>query len=184
MLDFIKEKYQQKQLRKMMQVPRDKCIANWESIKTIGLIFVVGHEEYWNLINRFITAQKKQGKQIYIIGLHPKDYQINYIFTYTETIICNEKEDFNFFGLPKTVQVEQFTERHYDLLIDITEQPCFFGKLITANSNADLKVGYSNSEIGDEGNMEMYDLTIQGNEKMDFKDYIEQIVKYLTMIKK
>ena len=32
--------------------------------------------------------------------------------------------------------------------------------------------------------MEMYDLAIQGNDVMDFKDYIEQIVKYLTMIHK
>ena len=32
--------------------------------------------------------------------------------------------------------------------------------------------------------MDMYDLAIQGKETMDFKDYIEQIVKYLMMIQK
>ena len=32
--------------------------------------------------------------------------------------------------------------------------------------------------------MDMYDLAIQGKETIDFKDYIEQIVKYLMMIQK
>ena len=32
--------------------------------------------------------------------------------------------------------------------------------------------------------MDMYDMRIQGSEEMDFKDYIEQIVKYLAMVQK
>lgn len=184
MLDFVKNIFQQRHLRDLLHAPREKCIANWDDIKTIGLIFVIGNEEQWNLINRFITSVKKQGKQIHIIGFHPKDYQIDYIFTHTETTICHEKEDFNFFGLPKAGLAENFTDRHFDLLIDATEQPCLFGKIISASSNTDLRVGYTNIDNPDEGNMDMYDLTIQGNDKLDFNDYIEQIVKYLTMIKK
>ncbi len=184
MLEFIKEKYQQKILCKLLKGGREKRIENWECIKSIGLIFVVGNEGYWDLINRFIKAQQKQGKKIHLIGLHPKDYHIDYIFTHTDTIICNAKDDFTFFGTPKTGLVEQFTDYHLDLLIDATEQPCYFGKYITARTNADLKVGYTNSEADNEGSMDMYDLTIKGNNTIDFKDYIEQVVKYLTMIKK
>lgn len=184
MFDVIKKWYQQHYLRNIMQSSRDKRIENWENIKTIGIVFVVGSSEQWNLLNRFISAQKKQGKQIFIIGFHPKDYKIDYIFTHTETTICHEKEDFTFLGMPKTGLADQFTSHHFDLLIDATEQPCFFGKLITASADADLKVGYSNSEADNEGPMEMYDLTIQGNQEIDFQDYMEQIVKYLSMIKK
>lgn len=184
MFDIIKKKYQYRQLRKMMLSRRDKRIENWEQIRTIGLVFVVGSEEQWNLLNRFISTQKQNGKHIVIIGYHPKDLAINYIFTHTETTICHEKEDFTFFGLPKEGVVDHFTGLHYDLLVDATEQPCFFGKYLTACADADLKVGYTNSETDDEGPMEMYDLTIQGNEKIDFENYMEQIVKYLTMIKK
>lgn len=184
MFDFVKNIYQQRQLRDLMQKHRSKCIANWDDIKTIGLVFTVGHEEHWNNINRFISFVKKLGKQIYIIGFHPKDFQINYIFTYTETTICHEKDDFNFFGMPKAGLVENFIDRHFDLLIDATEQPDYFGKYITAGSDADLRVGYSDTETPDEGSMEMYDLTIQGNETLNFNDYIDQIVKYLTMIRK
>lgn len=178
------ERYQQKQIRKLLQGGRDKRIENWQCIKSIGLIFVVGTEEYWSLINSFIKSLQRQGKQIHIIGLHPKDYQIDYIFTHTETIICNAKDDFTFLGMPKTGLVEQFTGHHFDLLIDATEQPCFFGKYLTASTDADLKVGYSNNEADNEGSMEMYDLTIKGNGVIDFKIYVEQVVKYLSMIKK
>ena len=75
--------------------------------------------------------------------------------------------------------------RHYDLVIDTTIQPDFFGKYVTAMCDANLKVGYSNTESDeDEGVMDMYDMSIKGSEEMDFKDYIEQIVKYLTMVQK
>ncbi len=185
MFEFIFKKYQQRQLRNLMERPRDKRIDNWEQVKTIGLIFTVGDAERWSLIHRFITAQEKQGKTIYLIGFHPEKYEIDYIFSHTRTTICHEKEDFNYMGLPKEGIVDSFTQQHYDLVIDTTVQPSFFGKYITAMSDASLKVGYSNSQSeDDEGNMEMYDLAIQGSEEMDFKDYIEQIVKYLTMIKK
>lgn len=164
---------------------RDKRIDNWDSIKTIGLIFTVGDAAHWNLIHRFITAQEKQGKEIYLIGFHPNKYEINYIFSHTKTTICHEKEDFTRLGLPKDGVIDGFVNRHYDLMIDSTIQPDFFGKYVTSMSNADLKVGYTNTESEyDEGIMEMYDMAIQGREPMDFRDYIEQIVKYLTMVKK
>lgn len=184
MLDFIIKTYQQRLLHNILKTQRDKRIENWEYIHSIGLVFIVGDSEQWNLINKFITTQKKQNKEIHIIGLHKKDYQIDYIFTHTDTIICHEKEDLNFFGIPKNEIINNFRKRHFDLLIDATQQPCFFGKYITTVTEADLKVGYSNSEATDEGLMEMYDLTIQGNQEMDFKDYIEQTVKYLAMIHK
>ena len=185
MFEFFFKKYQQRQLRNLMERKRDKRIDNWEQIKTIGIIFTVGDAERWSLIHRFISAQESQGKTISLIGFHPDKYEINYIFSHTRTTICHEKEDFNYMGLPKEGVVDTFTQQHYDLIIDTTEQPNFFGKYITALTDANLKVGYSNSQAEhDEGNMEMYDLAIQGNDVMDFKDYIEQIVKYLTMIHK
>lgn len=184
-IDYVIKKYQQRQLRNLLEQPRDKRIDNWDNVKTIGLVFTVGDADRWNLIHRFITAQENHGKEVYLIGFQAKNYEINYIFSHTKTTICHEKDDFNYFGLPKEGVIDGFTNRHYDLIIDSTEQPDFFGKYVTAMCNANLRVGYSNaqSEV-DEGVMEMYDLAIQGNETMDFKDYIEQIVKYLTMVQK
>ena len=184
-IDYILRKYQQRQLRNLLESPRDKRIDNWEQIKTIGLIFTVADSERWNLIHRFIAAQESRGKEVYLIGFQKYKYEINYIFSHTRTTICHEKEDFNRMGLPKEGVIDGFISRHYDLIIDTTEQPDFFGKYVTAMADANLKVGYTNSESEkDEGVMDMYDLAIQGNGPMDFKDYIEQIVKYLTMIKK
>ena len=184
MFDSLKQRYQDWQLKKLLRASRDKTIKNWDVIHTVGLIFVVGSAEEWNLISRFISAQKKQGKQIFLIGFHPKDYAIDYIFTHTETTICREKEDLSFWGLPKADVINNFTERHYDLLIDTTTEN-FFGKYITALSNADLKVGYYNPQFSTlYSQFTGYDLTIQGNDQFDLKKYLEQVVKYLSMIKK
>ena len=182
MFDIIKQRYQDWQLKKLLKTPRDKRIKKWNDIKSVGLIFVVGDAVQWNILNRFISTQTKQGKSISIIGLHPKDFVIDYIFTYTETTLCREKEDLNFWELPKKGVIDNFTNRHYDLLIDASNVS-FFDKYVTASSNADLKVGYRNMEQDNE-TLEMYDITIQGNGDINIKDYLEQVVKYLTMIKK
>lgn len=172
-------------MHKLITTPRDKRIENWDNIKTIGLIFTVGSSEQWNLIHRFITAQESRGKEVYLIGYQGKNIEINYIFSHTRTTICHEKDDFNFFGIPKEGVTDPFTNRHFDIVIDSTSQPDFFGKYVTSLCSADLKVGYTNNAADyDEGNMEMYDMAIQGKEQMDFKDYIEQTVKYLSMIHK
>ena len=185
MLDFIKKGIQQRQLRNMLSKSRDKWIKNWEDIHTIGLVFTVGNSDQWNLIHRFITAQENQGKKVFLIGFQASNYQIDYIFSHTRTTICHEKEDFNFFQLPKEGVIDGFLSQHFDILIDSTIQPDFFGKYVTACSNADLKVGYSNSENqSNEGIMDMYDMAISGNEPMNFRNYIEQIVKYLLMVQK
>lgn len=184
MLDNIINWYRQRKLRLLVQKRGPKRISNWNSIHSIALLFVVGSEGKWNRIKNFISTQEKKGKKIFAVGLLPKGLSINYIFSHTETTICNEKEDLSFLGLPKKGIVDHFLERHYDLLIDATEQPCFFGKYLSASSDADLKVGYSNSMVEDEGILDMYDLTIQGDNNMDFNIYVEQVVKYLTLIKK
>ncbi|MBQ6237218.1 MAG: hypothetical protein IJK07_03275 [Bacteroidales bacterium] len=184
-IDYIIKKYQQRHLRNLMARPRDKRIDNWDAIKQIGLIFTVGNAERWNLIHRFIAAQESRGKEVHLIGYQAKNYEIDYIFSHTRTTICHEKEDFTHFGLPKEGVIDSFVGRHYDLVIDTTIQPDFFGKYVTAMCDANLKVGYSNTESDeDEGVMDMYDMSIKGSEEMDFKDYIEQIVKYLTMVQK
>ena len=183
MFDFIIKKYHERQLRKIMSTPSDKRIDNWDNIKSIGMIFTVGDNNQWNLIHRFITAQQNQGKEIYLIGFQANKYEIDYIFSHTQTTICHEKEDFTRLGLPKEGIASTFLDNSYDLVIDATVQPNYFGKYITALSHGNLKVGYKDL-TQDQGEMEMYDMTIQGNGPIDFKDYIEQIVKYLKMIQK
>ena len=183
-VDFIRKKYQQRLLRRLQEQPREKCIHSWENVKQIGLIFTVGDAGLWNLIHRFITAQQNQGKEVHIIGYHRSGYEINYIFSHTQTTICHEKDDLNFFRVPKDGVIEQFNDRHYDLLIDASEPDSFFGQYITALNTADLKVGYHLGNTTPTHPSTLYDMVIEGNDEMDFKEYIEQIVKYLTMVKK
>lgn len=185
MLDFIRKRLQQRHLQNLMTQDREKRIDNWEQVKKIGIVFNVGDSEHWSLLHRFITAQERCGKEVTLIGFQAEKQEINYIFSHTRTTICHEKEDFNWIGLPKDGVIDPFKQVHFDIVIDTTEQPCFFGKYITAMADAKLKVGYSNSENDvDEGIMDMYDMAIRGKEPLDLKDFIEQTVKYLTMIHK
>ena len=185
MLDFVKNFQRERIIRQMKQEERERKIENISQINEIGVIFRVGGEYEWNVLYHFVKAMENQKKHVSMIGLQEEGTEINYIITHSQTIICHEKEDFNFWGVPKTDVIEDFTEKHYDLLIDTTQQPDFFGQYLSLKSEADLKVAYIDTTDADaEKTTALYDLMIHGDKEMEIKEYLSNIINYLSMIQK
>ena len=120
MLEFLKTFRRKRIIKQLSQRPRDKKIINLEQVKNIALVFTVGSENDWNLLYHFAQLMERQGKQITMIGFQAENTVLSYIITHSHTIICREKDDFDFWGLPKGDIVDKFTEQHYDLLINTT----------------------------------------------------------------
>ena len=183
MLDFIKHWRQERLLRRLEHVERNKKIENIANIKTIGLIFHVGDENHWNLLYHFAKLMENDGKQIFMIGFHDAEPELDYIITHSNTILCKEKEDFDYWGLPKGDVSNKFVAQHYDILIDTTDEPNFFGQYLALKCDADLKICYaSDNDIEDNGRV--FDMMIRGEGSLDLREYLNHVVKYLKMIKK
>ena len=89
--------------------------------------------------------------------------------------------DFNFWGLPNADTIRPFIEQHFDLLIDTIGEENFFSQYIALCTNASLKVVYATPS---EDPSEIYDLIIRGDGKVELKDFFNNIIEYLSMIKK
>lgn len=183
MFELIKDFRRNHLIRQMARTPRDKKIDNLEQVKSIGVIFTLGSETDWNLLYRFAQLMEQQNKKIYMIGIHPKDINLSFIVTHANTIICREKDDLNFWGIPREGVIDRFTDRHFDLLIDTTDQPNFFGQYVALRCNADLKVTYTD-EVEATRHDNIFDMMIKGEGPIDLREYLNQVVKYLNMIKK
>lgn len=183
MLDLIKDFRRRHLIKQLAHAQRDKKIENLSQVKDIGIVFTLNDEQEWNLLYHFAQLMEKEGKKVVMIGLHPSNVQISFIVTHAQTTICREKDDFNFWGLPKGDVLDAFTKRHLDVLIDTTDQPNFFGQYVALRSNADLKVTYTD-EVEATLNDNIFDMMIKGEGALDLRDYLNQVVHYLKMVKK
>ena len=179
MLDFIKNIMRRKAIRELMAEPRDKRINNIEQVRSIGVICHLDNEQNWNVLYHFAKYMENQGKSIRLIAL--QDTDINFVVTHKDTTLCNAKEGFSFWGIPRWEAIRPFCQHSYDLLIDTIGEENFFSQYIALHTKASLKVVYATPA---EDPSEIFDLIIRGDGHVELKGFFNNIIEYLGMIKK
>jgi hypothetical protein len=181
MLEFIKNFRRKQIIRDLKAAPRDKRIENIQEIKTIGVICRLDNEQNWNILNHFAKVMENQGKTVHIIALLQKDQELGFVVTHQDTYIVRSKTDINFWGLPSHESIRPFVENTYDLLIDTIGEENFFSQYIALRTTASLKVVYATPA---EDPSEVFDLIIRGDGQVELKDFFNNVIEYLGMIKK
>lgn len=185
MFEFIKNLGKKRMIKQLKGATRTKKIENLEQVKQIGVIFRVADEYDWNVIYHFIKVMEGAQKRVSVVGLQEADTELNYIITHSNTIVCREKEDLNFWGVPKEEKVKPFLDTHFDVLIDTTNQPDFFGQYLTLSSDADLRVARIDTADADSvSSSDIYDMMIHSEGTLDMKDYLNNVVNYLSAVQK
>ncbi len=185
MFEFIKTYRQRKLLHKHIHAPRTKKIHNIADAETIGILFVVGDQNQWNALYQFAKRLEKQGTHVWMLGLQRSDTVIHYVFTHPQTTVLHEKEDCRWGGIPQEEKIAAFVHRHYDLLIDTTDEPNFYGKYLALRCHADLKTTLVNSDTGTDPDIEnIFDLLIQSPTPLEPGDYLMEVEKCLSMVRK
>lgn len=181
MMDFIKQIHLKRILRDLKAAPREKKIDNIDEVKNIGVICRLNDEQNWNILNHFAKVMENQGKTVHIIALLQKDQELSFVITHQGTHIVRTKTDFNFWGLPNNEAIRPFTEQNYDLLIDTIGEENFFSQYIALCTTASLKVAYATPA---EDPTEVFDLIIRGDGQVELKGFFNNVIEYLSMIKK
>lgn len=181
MLDFVKDIHRKRLVRDLKSTPRDKKILNIDEVQSIGVVCRLDDEQHWNILHHFAKVMENQGKNVHIIALLQREQEIGFVITHQATSIVRAKTDTNFWGLPSGESIRPFVERHYDLLIDTIGADDFFAQYIALRTDASLKVVYANPE---EDPSDVFDLIIRGEGQLELKDYFNNVIEYLSMIKK
>jgi len=94
-------------------------------------------------------------------------------------------EDYNFLGKPKDQVILDLQTDHYDLMIDLTTQPCLPLRYIAMYANADCKVGLNLGEGIHDILISLPNLAPEEGEqlKVEATWLYNQIMKYITVIK-
>lgn len=187
MFDIAKKIRQNYILKKITDPDRVKFIPNINDVKKIGLMITIGEEGEWNIVYHFVKAMEKMGKKVNIIGYQKNGIEINYIITHAQTTICHENGDLNFWGVPKEGICDNFHNIGYDIFVDLSNENDFFYKYVALKTNSNFKITYQNTEAEDDYDIlknEIYDMSIRGEGPMDVKEYLNNIVNYLSIIQK
>jgi hypothetical protein len=141
----------------------------------VGVIYDATNRETYETVKKFIHYLKEERKLVKTLG---------FIDTKDEAQLITPKLEYDFFSqldmnwlyTPKKLEVDNFIEEPFDILIDLNTSNCFPLKYICALSNAKFKVG----KFGVDDRL--YDFMVNVERNVTFKQFIVQLRHYLKMI--
>ena len=162
---------------KMKSIKRDKAFFNFESAKTVGIIFDATHQDLYLKARSFIAALKKKGIKVKALGYVGSKEAITY-FRPHESIEFFSINNSNWHYMPKNLEVKEFMNSEFDMLINLSLDEYIPLKYIIGLTNAKIKLGKYLKDI------ELYDFILQIEEGKSLDFYIKQLVHYMSVIRK
>lgn len=156
MANFIKRFFQQSKLKKIASPNRREYIPLPEA-KKVGYIYSKEMDEG---ITEAIGMLEGRCKKL---GISCQGFEII-------------KEELNWLSIPVSPQAEEFLKKEYDILFDLNISPSYTHKYLLKSCRCGTIVGYCPDRE------HFYDIYFSKGK--DIKEYIEQSLQYLTIIKR
>ena len=172
----FKEIFQGYSLNKKAGPARQRKMQNLSTASQVGIVFYLDSEAMYHIVHGFTRSLQKKGKEVKAIAYVPDKLATVSILPVLSFDFIYKKE-LNWYDKPGGERVEDFIERPFDLLIDLSHEKAFPLQYIIQRSVARCKIGRNTPE-----NQAIFDLMITSDENQDVRDYIENIVHYLTLI--
>lgn len=170
MLEVFKNNYLKKFL-KSHKVLRNKQMVSLEKAKTIGIIAIITDEDSYKLVFSIFTKLQSHDRYVRLMCYIDDKIVPHYCLTQLKAdYFC--KKNINWFGKPDFVQMNDFLQIEFDMLIDLTETPFPSVQYILAQSKAKFITG-TLPEF-----KEYYDLFIQVEYPNDKYEILKNIQLY------
>lgn len=171
-LKSFKEKAIDKQIRRELQNKSERRAAVPGQIFSLAIIINYDKLADFRPLMKLAAALSVANEHVYILGHVEKVHKsVNYLIpVFSESSVKTN-------GLVRSVEVQDFLSRKYDLLINYYQDDNAVMRLMSVLTKAAFKVGIS-------GELSEYnDLTIL-TEDTDFEGFGSELVKYLTILSK
>ena len=169
-LKAFKEKSNQKYINKLLSAR--KAAVDSRKICSIGVIFNSNEFKDFEAFRGYLKTLGIKSNKIKIIAFVEDDKDQGY---HWETYFS--PKDFGWNGKINNVELQTFIETEFDALISFYRDDLMELNSVTAQSNANFKIGLSNKD------QRLYDLIINVKPS-DFSLFKNELVKYLTVLNK
>lgn len=162
---------------KVARLKRKPYFTNFKRIKSIGVVWDASRTEEFRLLSSLHQKMAEKNIEVVIFGAYP-DKELPDQYTAIRYLTCLKKQELDYFYRPLSPEAVAFTERKFDVLIDINFRNLFPLRYITSLSKAGLKVGLSDPEPGELP----FDLMISVKDPVSLEGYLDQVLFYLEMM--
>ena len=166
----IKERIFNYFLRK--QPARQAVFPHFDDVRSVLVLYESDLSEKNTLVKALRDELILENKDVVLWGYCNKKEITSLILPQSRIL---GRPDINLLGAPKRDVIEDLQKRPYDLLIDLTQQPCLPLRYVAMYARADFKASLNN-------NSGLYDFMIDMEPQQTPEELFRQIVKYLKMI--
>jgi len=156
---------------------RQTIACNLETATTIGILYNATQREECELVKNLVIDLKQLKKEVLALGYVDLKDSSDVFKPHISYAYFDNKQLSKTF-IPKSIDVSNFIEKPFSLLIDLNIQNDFPLEYIASLSNATFKVGATGTYRDDD-----FDLTINIGENQNTKYLVTQIKHYLALIK-
>lgn len=163
-------------LRRKVKNSKRKLVAhNLESAHQVGVIFNATNQASYMKANSFAQTLIARGIKIQCVGYVDSKEQLVF-FSGIKDMQFFSRKDHTCWGRPKDQTVNDFTEKPFDILIDLSLKESLPVQYVVGLSKAKMKVG----KLSKNG---FYDMMIDISKEPTLDNYIKQLGTYLNMFK-
>ncbi|MBI5010432.1 MAG: hypothetical protein HZB98_12465 [Bacteroidia bacterium] len=150
---------------------------NFTDVRSIGVVWNACRHEDFQALARFHQKMNERNIEVKVIGYYSgKNLPDQY--TAIRYLTCIRKSETNLFYIPESTEIQEFTNRKFDILIDINFEKIFSLLYVTKLSKASLKVGIFEPEANTP-----FDMMLEIKYPVQLDEYLKQVIQYLEMIK-
>jgi hypothetical protein len=162
--------------REIIRTNHVKVATNISRARTVGILFSIDNEQYYDQVNRLIENLTNQKKLVNAIAFVPSRNVPNYFIAKMKIDVLTSK-NLNFFGVPKNSFIKDFINKNYDILIDLTITDNLPLDYIATVAQARFKVGRYRKRM-----LKVFDFLLKKSDDMCDSDYLKYLLDYLTKI--
>jgi hypothetical protein len=166
-----------KKLTKSLQeAGRERRIVNLRDARRVGVLYILDDIPDYDTVCEFVSMLQHQHKEVKALGF-VKNKNLVSRFLPKLSYDFFSRKDVNWFHIPVHPKVKDFIQQPFDILVDLSLKEVLPLKYIAGHSVAHCRVGRFTEE-----NACCYDLMINAGPGMTVKEFIKQIVHYLSVI--
>lgn len=162
--------------RSNIERKRKHQVFNLDDAKRITILFDGTKPEDIKKVKHLVSKLSKGKELVSVLGfVNEKDKSFEHMSSLHFDFFSNQ--ELNWYGKPQGMIIENFLKEDYDILIDLTLKEFYPLSFMAVASPAKFKVGRTRNDIN------VFDLSIETNEKTNLSSLINDIHHYLKLIK-
>jgi 6-phosphofructokinase len=174
MIHYIKQFFFNRCIKKHKS-SRKKTLVSLEQVKTIAILCQIGGEDSYKEVYDLFSKLHSPKRSAWLMG-YIEDRNVPYYCLPQLSADYFSKKNLNWFGKPDFVQLHDFLDKDFDILIDFSRNDLSPLRYILSASKAKLIIG------ANEFAQDYYDIYIKDETQWDYLSLLKTIHNYLLKL--